>query len=73
MELDKIFFLENLENEEIKNTINKMSQGDVCLIENIRFYPEEEKNDLNFAKKISKNFDVYINDAFSASHRIMLQ
>lgn len=69
LELDKIFFLDNLENESIQNTINKMSQGDVCLIENIRFYSEEQKNDLNFVKKISKNFDVYINDAFSASHR----
>ena len=69
MELDKIFFLDNLENESIQNTINKMSQGDVCLIENIRFYSEEQKNDLNFVKKISKNFDVYINDAFSVSHR----
>lgn len=69
LELDKIFFLDNLENESIQNTINKMSQGDVCLIENIRFYSEEQKNDLNFVKKISKNFDVYINDAFSVSHR----
>ena len=47
-----------------------MSNSDVCLIENIRFYPEEEKNNLDFAKKISKNFDVFVNDAFSTSHRI---
>ena len=67
--LKKIFFLNNIKNKEIKNTINKMEQGDICLLENIRFYPEEEKNDLNFAKKISKNFDIFINDAFSASHR----
>jgi phosphoglycerate kinase len=70
LDLDKIFFLENLEEEEIRKISNKMSNSDVCLVENIRFYPEEEKNNLNFAKKISKNFDIFVNDAFSASHRI---
>jgi len=70
LDLDKIFFLENLEEEEIRKISNKMSNSEVCLIENIRFYPEEEKNNLYFAKKISKNFDAFVNDAFSASHRI---
>ena len=69
LNLDKIFFLENLEDEEIKKISNKMSSSEVCLLENIRFYPEEEKNNLNFAKKISKNFDAFVNEAFSASHR----
>ena len=49
--------------------INKINSGDICLFENIRFYEEEENNDLNFAKKISKNFDAFVNDAFSCSHR----
>ena len=70
LDLDRIFFLENLEEEEIRKISNKMSNSEVCLIENIRFYPEEEKNNLCFAKKISKNFDAFVNDAFSASHRI---
>ena len=43
--------------------------GEICLIENIRFYPEEERNDQDFAKQISKNFDLFVNDAFSVSHR----
>ena len=67
--IDKIFFLESLEDKKINKTINKMLPGDICIVENIRFYPQEEKNDLNFAKKIAKNFDAYVNDAFSASHR----
>ena len=67
--LEKIFFLKNLEDAEINKTIKKMYPGEVCLIENIRFYPEEEKNNLEFAKNISKNFDIFVNDAFSVSHR----
>jgi phosphoglycerate kinase len=46
-----------------------MQAGNLCLIENIRFLKEEENINLNFAKKMSSFFDVYVNDAFSASHR----
>jgi phosphoglycerate kinase len=46
-----------------------MQYGDICLFENIRFYPEEENNDTTFIKEICKNFDIFINDAFSVSHR----
>ena len=41
----------------------------VIILENIRFYPEEEKNDLNFAKHTLSLGDIYVNDAFSCSHR----
>jgi phosphoglycerate kinase len=68
-EIDKIYFLKNLNEENVKHTLNLMKDGDVCLIENIRFQKEEEKIDLEFAQKISNFFDVYVNDAFSASHR----
>ena len=47
-----------------------MHFGEICLIENIRFYPEEEKNDQDFVKQISKKFDLFVNDAFSVSHRV---
>ena len=40
-----------------------------ALLENVRFHPEEEKNDMEFAKKLVKNFDVFVMDAFSAAHR----
>ena len=46
-----------------------MNDGDVCLLENVRFYPEEEKNDPAFAKKLSENADLYVNDAFGTAHR----
>ena len=39
------------------------------LIENIRFYKEEENNDLDFIKRLSENFEYFVNDAFSISHR----
>ena len=41
----------------------------ILLIENIRFYPDEEKNDTNFAKHLANLGDIYVNDAFSCSHR----
>lgn len=49
--------------------VSKMSDGDVVLLENVRFYPEEEKNDPAFAKKLSENADLYVNDAFGTAHR----
>jgi len=69
MNLEKIYFLNDFDEANIKMMINKINPGDICLFENIRFYEEEENNDLNFAKKISKNFDAFVNDAFSCSHR----
>ena len=66
---NKIFFLKNLDHETIVKITKEMQGGDLCLLENIRFKKEEEKIDLLFAKKISSFFDVYVNDAFSASHR----
>ena len=69
LELSKVYFLENITESLINKTINKMHYGEVCLIENIRFNKEEESNDLNFSKNLCKNFDIFVNDAFSASHR----
>ncbi len=46
-----------------------MKEGDVVLLENVRFYPEEEKNDKEFAKKLAANADLYVNDAFGTAHR----
>jgi len=69
LEINKIYFLKSLDKQSVNNKIKEMKAGDVCLIENIRFYKEEEKFDLKFAEKISHLFDIYVNDAFSASHR----
>jgi len=47
----------------------KNSKDQIVLLENIRFYEEEEKNDLNFSKHLAKLADIFVNDAFSCSHR----
>ncbi|MFM9625854.1 phosphoglycerate kinase, partial [Streptomyces turgidiscabies] len=46
-----------------------LQQGDILLLENLRFYKEEEKGDPAFAEKLSKLGDVYVNDAFGTAHR----
>ena len=48
---------------------NSLNNGDVLLLENVRFFGEEEKNDLNFAKNLALHADMYVNDAFGAAHR----
>ena len=55
---------------EIKELVNKMKSGDIVLLENLRFHPEEQKNDDTFAKALAELCDVYINDAFAVSHRV---
>ncbi len=52
-----------------EDAVRKLKEGDVLLLENLRFHPEEEKNDPNFAKALASLADVYVNDAFSTSHR----
>ena len=54
---------------EIEEHINKMNKGDILLLENLRFHKEEESNDPDFSKKIASLADIYVNDAFSTSHR----
>jgi phosphoglycerate kinase len=49
--------------------IEKMKQGDVLLLENVRFYQEEEKNDEKFARNLAELAEVFVNDAFGAAHR----
>ena len=48
---------------------NSLNSGDVLLLENVRFFGEEEKNDLDFAKNLALHADMYVNDAFGAAHR----
>ena len=55
---------------EIKTLIDQMKPGNVVLLENLRFHPEEQKNEDSFAKALAELCDVYINDAFAVSHRI---
>ncbi|MFJ7728361.1 phosphoglycerate kinase [Neobacillus sp. NPDC097160] len=55
--------------DSVKAVISTMSEGDVLLLENVRFYPGEEKNDPELAKAFAELADVYVNDAFGAAHR----
>src|SRR3954468_1048121 len=54
---------------EAEEMVKKLEPGQVLLLENLRFHPEEEANDENFAKSLAKFADVYVNDAFGAAHR----
>lgn len=53
----------------VASTVAGMSNGDVVLLENVRFYAEEEKNDPEFSKKLASVADLYVNDAFGTAHR----
>jgi phosphoglycerate kinase len=54
---------------QIEEHIDKMNKGDILLLENLRFHKEEESNDPDFSKKLASLADIYVNDAFSTSHR----
>ena len=55
--------------EAVKSEVAKMNEGDVLVLENVRFYPGEEKNDPRLAKEFADLADVFVNDAFGAAHR----
>lgn len=55
--------------EEVEMAISNLGEGDVLLLENVRFYPGEEKNDPELAKAFANLADIYVNDAFGAAHR----
>ncbi len=62
------FFMGNF-NADVKEKFSHLKEGEVILIENIRFFKEETTNDENFSKKLASLGDIYVNDAFSCSHR----
>ena len=66
---EEIMFLNDCIGEEVENKLKDLKNSQVALLENIRFYKEEEKNDDEFAKKLAKLADFYVNDAFGAAHR----
>lgn len=61
--------LDDCVGEEVEAAIAKMTNGEVAMLENVRFHPEEEANDVAFAKRLAALADVYVNDAFGTAHR----
>jgi phosphoglycerate kinase len=55
---------------DVEKMVSQMKEDDVLLLENLRFHPEEEKNEDAFAKALAELCDVYVNDAFAVSHRV---
>src|SRR5512135_1395261 len=64
-----VAFADDCIGEKVEQTVGAMKPGDVLLLENVRYYNEEEANDPAFAEKLAKVADVYVNDAFGAAHR----
>ncbi len=65
----KVFFADDCIGSQAALTASMLKAGEVLLLENLRFYKEEEKGDAAFAEKLSKLGDVYVNDAFGTAHR----
>ena len=65
----KVLFADDCIGEQAFSTASMMKPGEVLLLENLRFYKEEEKGDEKFAEKLSKLGDVWVNDAFGTAHR----
>jgi 3-phosphoglycerate kinase len=65
----KVIFSKDIFGKDVERIIKKMFFGDVLLLENIRFWKEEEKNSFEFTEKLARLGDVYINEAFAVSHR----
>ncbi len=64
-----VAFVDDCLGEKVENVVGGMKDGDVVLLENVRYYAEEEANDPAFAEKLAKVAEVYVNDAFGAAHR----
>ena len=67
--LKPVAFADDCVGEGVQSKVNALHDGDVLLLENLRFHPEEEKNDDDFAKQLASLCDVYVNDAFGTAHR----
>ena len=65
----KVYFGEDVIGLKVKEKIEKLKFGEILLLENLRFYKEEKKNDKNFAKKLKELTDYYVSEAFSVCHR----
>lgn len=64
-----ILFIEDFRDDAYRKQLDKLKDGEIALLENIRFYKEEENNDKAFAQSLADLADIYVNDAFATAHR----
>jgi len=64
-----VIFIPDCVGSQVESLVSKMKEGDVVLLENLRYHPEEEQNNEEFARALASLADVYINDAFGTAHR----
>jgi 3-phosphoglycerate kinase len=64
-----VAFVDDCIGEKVEKTKAVMQPGDILLLENVRFYAEEEKNDAKFSEQLAQQIDFYVNDAFGSAHR----
>ena len=65
----EVLFVPDVIGEEVEMAVSSLENGDVLMLENVRFYPEEEANDSEFARKLASLGDIFVSDAFSVAHR----
>jgi phosphoglycerate kinase len=65
----KARFVDDCVGEAVEAAVDSLGEGDILLLENLRYYPEETKNDPDFAARLAHLGDVYVNDAFGTAHR----
>ncbi len=65
----EVFFIKDCIGKRVEKKVKELKEREILLLENIRFYKEEKENDKKFAEKLAKLGEIYINDAFSVSHR----
>ncbi len=65
----RVMFSRECVGDEVKKQVAAMKNGDILMLENVRFHPEEEANDPAFAKKLAELADIYVDDAFGTAHR----
>lgn len=64
-----VAFVPDIESPDAAEAVSRMIDGEILMLENVRFYPGEKKNDPEFARRLAALGDIYVNDAFGAAHR----
>lgn len=65
----QVKFVDDCVGEKVTSAVNSLQNGEILLLENLRFYAEETAGDEGFSEQLSNNGDVYVNDAFGTAHR----